>query len=135
MTDERRRILAEVYRQEGHFRPDDLLMRFRSAGLKVSRATIYRTLELLVGAGLVIRETFRGTGAHYERAHKVKGSSHHDHLYCTACGAIFEFHNAEIERLQDVVCRQFGFEPRGHTHKISGLCRRCRPRVTSSKRA
>jgi Fur family ferric uptake transcriptional regulator len=127
-TRERDRILAEVYQVEGHFRPDDLLVRFRTNGIRVSRATIYRTLELLVAAGLVRRETFRGSGAHYERAHKVEGHSHHDHLYCTSCGAIFEFHNEEIERLQEEVCQGFGFEPHSHSHQISGSCRDCRRR-------
>lgn len=128
MTRERDCILEEVYRIEGHFRPDDLLVRFRTNGIRISRATIYRTLDLLVEAGLVRRETFRGSGAHYERAHKVEGHSHHDHLYCTACGAILEFHNEEIERLQDEVCAALGFEPHSHSHQISGHCRDCRRR-------
>ncbi len=126
MTRERDRILEEIYRLEGHFRPDDLLVHFRGRGVRISRATIYRTLDLLVSAGLVRRERFRGGGAHYERAHTVEGHSHHDHLYCTSCGAIFEFHNEEIERLQDEVCDGFGFEAHSHTHQISGTCRDCR---------
>ena len=126
VTRERRRILEEIYRTEGHFRPDDLLVRFRTDGVQISRATIYRTLELLVGAGLVRRETFHGGGAHYERVHTVEGHSHHDHLYCTSCAAIFEFHNEEIERLQNGVCEQFDFEAHGHSHQITGLCSNCR---------
>ena len=126
MTRERRRVLEEISAMAGHFRPDDLLVRFRTRGIEVSRATIYRTLELLVSSGLVIREVFPGTGTHYERAHEVKGHSHHDHLYCTGCSAIFEFHNEEIERLQEMVCEEFGFKAQAHTHSITGLCRRCR---------
>jgi len=125
MTPERAVILAEVFKIEGHFQPDDLLVRFRTGGIKISRATIYRTLDLLVTCGLVRRETFAG-GAHYERAHHVEGHDHHDHLVCTSCGAIFEFHNADIERLQESVCREFDFEPHGHSHQISGLCADCR---------
>ena len=128
MTRERETILDEIYRIEGHFRPDDLLVRFRTNDIRISRATISRTLDLLVEAGLVRRETFRRGGAHYERVHKVQGHSHHDHLYCTACGAIFEFHNEMIERLQDEVCASFGFEPHSHSHQISGPCRACRRR-------
>ena len=60
MTRERRRILDEVLGTEGHFRPEDLLVRFRTGGVQVSRATIYRTLDLLVEATLVRRETFAG---------------------------------------------------------------------------
>lgn len=125
MTRERGRIVEEIFKTSGHFRPEDLLMRFRGRGVTVSRATVYRTLDLLVDCGLVRRETFGG-GTHYERAHHVEGESHHDHLVCSACGAIFEFHNAEIERLQDQVCAEFGFEPHGHSHQITGLCADCR---------
>ncbi|MFQ5767546.1 MAG: Fur family transcriptional regulator [Acidobacteriota bacterium] len=126
MTRERRLILEAICRLEGHFRPDDLLVYFKKTGVEISRATIYRTLEILTAAGLVIRENFKGGGAHYERAHKVQGHAHHDHLYCTSCGAILEFHDEEIERLQDQVCRRFGFVAHSHTHMISGLCRACR---------
>ena len=99
MTRERELILEEVVRLEGHFQPDDLLVRFRRRGMPVSRATIYRALDLLVDVGLVHRETFRGRGALFERAHRVQGHSHHDHLQCNVCGTLFEFHNEEIERL------------------------------------
>lgn len=130
MTPERSAILAEIFKIEGHFQPDDLLVRFRTNGVRISRATIYRTLDLLVTCGLVRRETFAG-GTHYERAHNVKGHAHHDHLVCSSCGAIFEFHNSEIERLQERVCREFGFEPHGHSHQISGHCADCRRRAAS----
>ena len=129
MTQERRRVLDEVFRTEGHFRPDDLLVRFRTDGIRISRATIYRTLDLFVEAGLVRRESFAGGGAHYERAHEVQGHTHHDHLYCVSCGAIFEFHNEEIERLQEQVCQDFDFHPLSHSHQITGLCGSCRGRA------
>ena len=132
LTRERDRILSEIYRFDGHFRPEDLLIRFRNRGSRVSRATIYRTLDLLVETGLVRKEGFPGGGAHYERAHKVQGHNHHDHLYCTACEAIFEFHNEEIERLQEQVCAHFEFEPHSHSHQISGLCRDCRRRGSTT---
>lgn len=131
MTPERAVILAEIFQIEGHFQPDDLLVRFRTNGVRISRATIYRTLDLLVSCDLVRREIFAGT-AHYERAHRVEGHSHHDHLVCSACGSIFEFHNAEIERLQEQVCRDFDFEPHSHSHQISGLCAGCRRRAATS---
>lgn len=131
MTPEREVILSEIFQIEGHFQPDDLLVRFRTNGVRISRATIYRTLDLLVGCGLVRRETFAG-GVHYERAHHVEGHSHHDHLVCSDCGSIFEFHNAAIERLQDEVCREFDFEPHGHSHQITGRCAGCRRRAASS---
>lgn len=130
MTPERSIILEEIFKIEGHFQPDDLLVRFRTNGVRISRATIYRTLDLLVSCGLVRREIFTG-GVHYERAHHVEGHAHHDHLVCISCSAIFEFHNSEIERLQEVVCREFDFEPHSHSHQISGLCAGCRQRAAA----
>jgi Fe2+ or Zn2+ uptake regulation protein len=84
MTPEREIILAEIFQIEGHFQPDDLLVRFRTNGVRISRATIYRTLDLLVSCGLVRRETFGG-GAHYERAHHVEGHSHQITGLCAEC--------------------------------------------------
>ena len=133
MTRERQVILDEVLGLDGHFRPDDLLVRLHSRKIPVSRATIYRALDLLVGAGLVHRETFRERGALYEKTHRVQGHNHHDHLHCTFCDSLIEFHNEEIERLQEKVCRQFGFQAQSHSHQIQGICRKCLPKVRSGQ--
>jgi len=56
---------------------------------------------------------------------KAEGRPHHDHLFCIACGAVFEFQEPGIERLQDRVTRRHKFVALYHSHKIFGYCRKC----------
>jgi Fur family ferric uptake transcriptional regulator len=121
-TPERLEVLREIFGRENHFAIEDVAQALRRHGRPVSRATVYRTLSLLAETGL-IREAVRGNGyIHYEH---VRESEHHDHLLCVHCGAVVEFVNAQVERIQDEICRRHGFTPLSHTHQINGLCGRC----------
>jgi Fur family ferric uptake transcriptional regulator len=122
VTPERLRICREVYATTIHFDAEELIHRILASGSPVSRASVYRTLDLLEECGMVkkIRQTDRRH--HYER---TLGLEHHDHLFCDTCGKVIEFREDEIERLQDEVCLKFGFQPRGHSLQIYGLCREC----------
>jgi Fur family ferric uptake transcriptional regulator len=125
LTRERRTILGEMARIEGHFEADELLAHFRRRGRRVSRATLYRTLARLVDAGLVHRIEMNQGQARYEM---MVGRHHHDHMICLDCGRIIEFESREIERLQDEICRRKGFKMTGHMHQIRGRCANCTPR-------
>ena len=122
MTPERLAILEEVFQAKGHFTADDFLIHTRQHHPKVSRATIYRTLDLLVQSGLVDKVELGGNRAFYEYFH---GRQHHDHLICLGCGSVIEFTEPEIEALQESVCRSFNFRMESHSHKIFGRCDRC----------
>ena len=124
ITPERLTILQEVVQAKGHFTADDFFIRLKQHQPKVSRATIYRTLDLLVESRLVEKVDFGGNRAFYEYAY---GREHHDHLICVACGAIIEFIEPGIEDLQNKVCRTFNFDMQSHSHKIFGRCEKCRP--------
>ena len=121
-THERALILEKIFATHEHFEADDLLVALRRKGLRVSKATIYRTLALLVESGLLRQVMTDEKHAHYEH---VYGHAHHDHLICSQCGHILEFFDPGIERLQDRVCRQKGFQAQGHRMQIVGLCARC----------
>lgn len=123
LTPERNRILRVVAGSAGHFSPDELVGWLKRGRGPVSRATVYRTIELMLEAGLVNRVELGSLGVRYERDF---GREHHDHLACLGCGRLFEFTSAEIERLQDEICRENDFEPVRHLHRIMGLCRTCR---------
>jgi len=123
LTRERRLVLDEVFRQNDHFQADELLFRMQKKNVRVSKATLYRTLALLVRAGLLREEVFGERHSHYEH---ILGQQHHDHLVCLACGRIEEFRNDEIEQAQDEICAQHGFQPTGHRMEIHGYCRECR---------
>jgi Fe2+ or Zn2+ uptake regulation protein len=91
-------------------------------GPKVSRATVYRTLSLLVEGGfLESLDTGRGE-LHYEH---VLGHAHHDHMVCLGCGRIEEFVDERIEKLQQEAARAKGFEMVDHDLKLIGYCRAC----------
>lgn len=122
MTRERRSVLDMILGQEGHFDAEELLTFLRRKKKAVSRATLYRTLDHLRGAGLVKMHRFGRGHALYERNY---GRSHHDHMVCDRCGNVIEFVDEEIERLQEEVCRRHYFRSTNHVMQIFGICRDC----------
>ena len=122
MTSTRRSVLEEVFRSHDHFDADELYLRLKERQEKVSRATVYRTLILLVSSGLVRKMALGNGRSTYEH---VLGHPHHDHLVCVKCGRILEFHHTGIEELQMQVCRDFEFKMLSHTQQIYGICKKC----------
>jgi Fur family ferric uptake transcriptional regulator len=117
-------VARAALRRAGHFSVDDLLGDLRQSGsANAHPATVYRVLPLLVDAGLLQVTLFsRGEGARYERAFE---RDHHDHLICTRCAAVVEFHFEAIEVLQQDLAERFGFRLTGHVHELLGLCADC----------
>lgn len=122
-TRERRLILEEVFRNHNHFEADDVVIGLRDRGRRVSRASVYRTLPLLVKSGLLRDVHSSEKHSHYEH---VFGHRHHDHLICTRCGRTIEFNSPMIEKLQTEICDEHGFWATGHKLEITGLCAACR---------
>ena len=125
LTPERRNVLETILQREGHFDAEELLRFLRRRNKRVSRATLYRTLDHLRGAGLVWMHRFGGAQALYEH---VYGRTHHDHMVCTQCHRVIEFVNEDIERLQEEVCRAQRFLASSHVMQIFGVCDGCRER-------
>lgn len=122
ITPERFSVLEKVLTSEGHFDADDLFLTLKSGGSKVSRATVYNTLELLEGCGLVSKETFGENHSRYEKTH---GRPHHYHCICVRCGAITEFVSEKIGRVQNEICRDNKFKPHSTSFQIFGTCEKC----------
>lgn len=122
LTSERVGLLREIFAIHYHFDADELLLKMKQRRAKISRATIYRTLELLVRSGLVRRVHLGEDHYHYER---VTEDSHHDHLICTACGSVIEFHDEELQARQERVCEKRRFTPTSHNLQILGICDSC----------
>jgi Fur family transcriptional regulator, ferric uptake regulator len=125
LTAERRALFDEVFARHEHLEADELLGRLRAKHKKISRATIYRTLELLADSGIVGKLRIGEAGYRYER---LRAGDHHDHLICKECGRVVEFYEERIEQLQDEVCQRYGFILLDHSHQMRGICRQCRPR-------
>ena len=123
LTTEREALVREIFSIHYHFEADELLFKMKQNNVKISRATVYRTLELLVKSGLVRRVHLGEDHYHYEH---VSGNSHHDHLICTTCGAVIEFHDQDLERRQREICERKKFTPTFHNLQILGLCDACR---------
>lgn len=107
-TPETEAVLKEALALEGHFEAEELAYRLRKNGSRVSKATLYRTLPLLVRAGF-IREVIHGEKhLYYEHVHE---DNRHDHLICLVCGKLIEFEDQPMKEIQERICRQNRFRP------------------------
>jgi Fur family ferric uptake transcriptional regulator len=127
-TRQREFILETFLETEGHVTSEDLHERVRVAHPEIGAATVYRTLKILVDAGLANASTFREGVTVYE-----PDEEHHDHLVCLGCGEIIEFHCEEIEERQLEIARQHGYRLRRHRHHLYGFCPRCRDKDLDSR--
>ncbi|MGE5840297.1 MAG: Fur family transcriptional regulator [Deltaproteobacteria bacterium] len=125
-TPERFAILDAVLDSQGHFDVEGLYYRLITNGIKVSKATVYNTLELLQECGLVSKYRFAENTSRYEKAF---GRPHHHHLICLECGDIIEFVNEKLERIQDDVCIDKNFKAQSSTLQIFGTCSKCRKKA------
>lgn len=122
-THQREIILEEFLRQEQHVTIDDLSDRVRKKDPSIGYATVYRTLKLFTECGIADKREFGGS-ARFEST----SEEHHDHMICNTCGNIIEFHNDEIEHLQDQICQEHNFQLISHKMELYGLCRACQQR-------
>ena len=123
-TKQREALVTLIFRNDEHFRPEDLLPKFRKSDGTVSRATIYRTILLLVESGM-LREISLGGGERLYDPNFLK-SPHHNHLICVDCREIIEFEDANIDVMQNCITRRLGFTPTEKAIRIEGSCDRLR---------
>lgn len=121
LTEPRRVLVRHIFDAHKHFDADELAAELQAAGRRVSRATIYRTLRLLVDAGL-LRELRLTNRTAYEHDY---GYPSHDHLHCSRCNKIVEFRDDSIRRICDQISRENGFRATGRRLVIEGVCAEC----------
>lgn len=118
-TQERYRVLERIAELDRHFNADELYLVMNQQGDRVSRATVYSTLDLLTKCNILVKHRFQGESAHYELASRMPN---HDHLMCVECGRILEFRDAAIDAIRDKVAAELGFKPMTHSLQIFAVC-------------
>jgi len=121
VTRARERVAAALFQLPGHVDAATLGHHLRQEGMPAAPATVYRTLELLVQAGLA-RKFVWDDRTLYEAA---LGRPHHEHLLCTQCGRIAEFHDAPLEERIAEIYEEQGFRPGSHQVLLFGVCPEC----------
>lgn len=123
-TKPRQVIVEAAFSTDEHFTADELWERARKLDRSTSRATLYRTLSLLVESGL-LREIDLGRGQTYYDPNFVD-HPHHNHLICLDCHKVVEFEDQHINILEDCITRRLGFRPASKSIRIEANCEELR---------
>jgi Fur family ferric uptake transcriptional regulator len=123
VTQQREQIAEIVFATDEHLSVDEIESRLRTSGGRIGKATVYRTLDLLVRSKLVEEHDFGEGFKRYE--HRLSRQPVHEHLICVECGAVVEFRSREVLELEGTVAAEHGFRPIRHKLELYGLCPAC----------
>jgi Fur family ferric uptake transcriptional regulator len=121
-TPERFAILDEVYSQNSHFDVEQLYIHMKNNNYRVSRATLYNTMDLLLDCGLIVKHQFGKNIAQFEKAYSFK---QHDHIICTTCGRVDEYCDPRIHEIEKTVAGVMKYLISHHSLYFYGTCQSC----------
>jgi Fur family ferric uptake transcriptional regulator len=120
ITPERFEVLSAALEYDGHFGADELYIVMKNSKSRVSRATVYNTLELLAQCDLLSKRNFGDNLTRFESNFKRQT---HDHLICVECGKILEFSDTRIRKIPEEICENFEFDFDSYSFNIFGRCK------------
>jgi len=123
VTHQREAVAEVVFSSPAHLSVDEIEAQLRGTGERIGKATIYRTLDLLVRSQLVAEHDFGEGFKRYE--HRLSQQPVHEHLICLECGKVLEFQSAEVQHIETKISAEMGFKPARHKLEIYGLCNEC----------
>jgi Fur family ferric uptake transcriptional regulator len=121
-TPERETIIDEIFSIHDHFDVDELFLRLRNKQKRISKASLYRTIPLLIDSGLIKEVYFENGHLHYEH---IYGQKQHCHLRCVGCGRIIEFEDDAIMNIQSRIGKKYDFAITVHRFELLGYCSQC----------
>jgi Fur family ferric uptake transcriptional regulator len=120
ITPERFEVLDAALEHDGHFGADDLFIKLKNLKSKVSRATVYNTIELLAQCDLLSKRNFGDNLTRYESNFKKQT---HDHLICVNCGKIVEFSDERLNIIPQEITKKLGYELDSYSFNIFARCK------------
>ena len=121
-TSQRDELARWIFETHNHFTVEDIIADFRNKGQRVSVATAYRVVQMMLDLGLLLEHDFGRGIKHYEH---TPGHPHHDHIICNDCGKIVEFAEPELESMKEKVAIKHGYKMDTHTLCIYAECTKC----------
>jgi Fur family transcriptional regulator, ferric uptake regulator len=121
-TPERFAIIEEIYKRHDHFDAEALYIHMKTQNYRVSRATVYNTLELLVNCDLVKKHQFGKNLAQYEKSY---GFKQHDHVICAKCSKVVEFCDPRVQQIKSMIGELLNFQITHHSLNLYGICGTC----------